>query len=188
MWNRRERQQPCKFLVIERFEKKLTRFVPTINKTDSFSSILELVFCQNWIWMNGIVTKRSDHVLVQNRPLQSSKPFNCSLRKVNEVLIYTSWPIRQSKQNYCEGDRLNKTQLRTVWCSIFCFCINHTRNEFFNCIFDFQVMNVCWLFLYNSVHRFSKRAKTVFLKCCCLLFGETKALGYFCTLLKRELG
>ena len=55
--------------ISERFEKKVIRFVPTNNKTDS-SSILELVFCQNWIWMNGIVTKRSDHVLVQNRQLQ----------------------------------------------------------------------------------------------------------------------
>lgn len=125
--------------------EKRTRFVPTINKTDS-SSILELVFCQNWIWMNGIVTKRSDHVPVQNQPLRVVNRLIAACGKWMKS-SFTLADIRQSKQNYCEGDRLNKTQLRIVWCSIFCFCINHCMNEFFK--FDFPVMNVCWLFLYT---------------------------------------
>ena len=44
-------------------------------------------------------------------------------------------------------DRLNKMQLRTVWCSIFYFCSKQTSL--------YLRMNMCWLFLKNSFHKLS---------------------------------
>ena len=40
-----------------------------------------------------------------------------------------------------------------------CFCIKQIINVFFQCIFALQAMNVCWLFLSNSVREFSMSAK-----------------------------
>ena len=45
-------------------------------------------------------------------------------------------------------DRLNKIQLRIVWCSINSyFCSKQTTNVFFHCTFSYVRMNMCWLFL-----------------------------------------
>ena len=69
-------------------------------------------------------------------------------------------------------DRLNKIQLRTVWCSInFYFCSKQTMNVFFHCTFAW----ICADFSYNTafISYHVMIAKTRVLKCCCLLFDWT---------------
>ena len=78
-------------------------------------------------------------------------------------------------------DRLNKIQLRTVWCSInFYFCSKKTMNVFFHCTFAWICVDFSCKTVFISYHVMS--AKTRVLKCCCLLFDWTE----FSTLLNRE--
>ena len=70
-------------------------------------------------------------------------------------------------------DRLNKIQLRTVWCSInFYFCSKQTMNVFFHCTFAWICVDVSCKTAFISYHVMS--AKTRVLKCCCLLFDWTE--------------
>ena len=65
-------------------------------------------------------------------------------------------------------DRLNKIQLRTVWCSIFYFCSKQTMNVFFHCTFAWICVDFSCKTAFISYHVMS--AKTRVLKCSCLLF------------------
>ena len=70
-------------------------------------------------------------------------------------------------------DRLNKIQLRTVWCSInFYFCSKQTMNVFFHCTFTWICVDFSCKTAFISYHVMS--AKTRVLKCCCLLFDWTE--------------
>ena len=71
-------------------------------------------------------------------------------------------------------DRLNKIQLRTVWCSIysFYFCSKQTMNVFSHCTFAWINVDFSCKTAYISYHAMS--AKTRVLKCCCLLFDWTE--------------
>ena len=63
-------------------------------------------------------------------------------------------------------DRLNKIQLRTVWCSInFYFCSKQTMNVFFHCTFTW----ICVDFSCKTAFIVRYHVMGVF-KCCCLLF------------------
>ena len=70
-------------------------------------------------------------------------------------------------------DRLNKIQLRTVWCSInFYFCSKQTMNVFFHCTFAWICVDFSCKTAFISYHVMS--AKTRILKCCCFLFDWTE--------------
>ena len=70
-------------------------------------------------------------------------------------------------------DRLNKIQLRTVWCSInFFFCSKQTMNVFFHCTFAWICVDFSCKTAFISYHVMS--AKTSVLKCCCLFFDWTE--------------
>ena len=66
------------------------------------------------------------------------------------------------------ADRLNKIQLRTVWCSIFYFFSKQTMNLLFHCTFAWICVDFSCKTAFISYHVTS--AKTRVLKCCCLLF------------------
>ena len=69
-------------------------------------------------------------------------------------------------------DRLNKIQLRTVWCSIFYFFSKQTINVLFHCTFAWICVDFSCETAFISYHVTS--AKTRVLKCCCLLFDWTE--------------
>ena len=69
-------------------------------------------------------------------------------------------------------DRLNKIQLRTVWCSIFYFFSKQTMNALFHCTFAWICVDFSCKTAFISYHVTS--AKTRVLKCCCLLFDWTE--------------
>ena len=85
-------------------------------------------------------------------------------------------------------DRLNKIQLRTVWCPInFYFCSKQTMNLFFHSTFAWICVDFSCQTAFISYHVMS--AKTRVLKCCCLLFDWTEFSEFWerSTLLNREL-
>ena len=85
-------------------------------------------------------------------------------------------------------DRLNKIQLRTVWCSInFYFCSKQTMNVFFHSTFAWICVDFSCKTAFISYHVMS--AKTRVLKCRCLLFDWTEFSEFWesSTLLNREL-
>ena len=70
-------------------------------------------------------------------------------------------------------DRLNKIQLRTVWCSIFHICSTQTMNVFFHCTFAWICADFSCKTALNFISYHVMIAKTLVLKYCCLLFDWT---------------
>ena len=66
-------------------------------------------------------------------------------------------------------DRLNKIQLRTVWCSInFYFCSKQTMNVFFHCTFAWICVDFSCKTVFVSYHVISAKTRVLKCWCCCL--------------------
>ena len=107
-----------------------------------------------------------DHDKVQKTDL---KPCTAACQK------WTKSSITIAASSVCKQeiftDRLNKIQLRTVWCSIFYISSKQSMNVFFHCTFEWKCVDFSCKTGFISYHVMI--AKTRVLKCCCLLFDWT---------------
>ena len=107
-----------------------------------------------------------DHNKVQKTDLTTAA---CKMWMKSSITIAASSVCRHE----IFTDRLNKIQLRTVWCSInFYLCSKQTMNVFFHCTFAWIKVDFSCKTAFVTYHVMS--AKTRVLKCCCLLFDWTE--------------
>ena len=176
--------KPTSNHLTSRIDKYLRQYVATAKKPFSTTDIFPSVAVRADSYMRQL--RKCSHV-VTPAFLDHNSPGNRS-QTTAACKKWMKSSITIAVSSVCNNeiltDRLNKIQLRTVWCSInFYFCSKQTMNVFFHYMFAWICVDFSCKTAFISYHVMS--AKTRVLKCCRLLFDWTE-FWESSTLLNRE--